>query len=327
MRSRCRLAPLAVLIVLGGCSAWCQAAPRPAVLFCGGVHAKYVAGPLVEWGIEVDTCEPKELAQRLQSGKYNVAVVDTLADAELAALDAFLAQGGGVLACNPKSYPDSKAWTAACQWLTAKGARPRWETLQDDDKTNVVRDIMNSPLSWSDQVSPPVAEGVPGVLTITSKSTGGWEPPMSFDLTSDWQVVVRGAASLREVREVRHDVALQPWLIQEGRSQPPLLALRETRPGRLAVLGVRYHWFFKPPWNCPTAEAMLTAGAGGRSSDWLRVVANSLRWLAEPSLQAGRGGATTPESILHPQPVVWQIPATIDWSKSKFPAAGRSIRV
>ena len=83
------------------------------------------------------------------------------------------------------------------------------------------------------------------------------------------------------------------------------------------MLGVRYYWLFSPPWNCPTAEAMLTAGAGGRTSAWLRAVANSLRWLAEPSLAAGRGGATTPESILHPPPVVWEVPRTIDWSREQ----------
>ena len=117
--------------------------------------------------------QAQELAQRLQSGKYNVAVIDTLHDAELAAVDAFLAQGGGVLACNPGLFRTPKPGRPRANGSAAKGARTRWEMLQDDDKNNVVRDVMNSPLSWSNQVSPPVAKGVPGVLTITSTSTGG----------------------------------------------------------------------------------------------------------------------------------------------------------
>ena len=289
---------------------------RPAVLFCHGIHTAYACRPLHEMGLAVDVCKPSELAKRLASGKYNVAVVATLGAAELKALDAFLAKGGGVFVCSPAAYPQEKQFTATSRWLTARGAKPRWEMFQDGEKANVVRDVMGSRLSFTRDVAAPFNRGVAGVLTLLCGSTTGWEPPMSFDLDATWRVVVRGARSMKSVIDKRNDVVLQPWIPAKGiASAPPLMAVRQVGKGRLAVLCLRYYWVFTPPTNCPTAEAMLSAGAGGKKSHWLRVYANAFGWLAEPSMKAGLGGATTPAALLNPPVQVWQPPKEFDWAR------------
>jgi hypothetical protein len=289
----------------------------PAVLFAAGVHSHYVLRPLRELGIEVDACKAGQVAERLATGKFNVVVVGEPTDADRKAVQDFLASGGGVLVCAPgQPWHGEANWTATNQWLANLGARPRWEVLQDSDKANVVADVMGCRLSWSDQVAPPVNEGVRGVLTLLWAGTGGCEPPMPFELKPEWKAVVRGAASMQGKPDTRHDDFLQPWMPKEpGPASPPLMALREAGKGRIAVMGIRYYWIFTPPSHCPTAEAMLTAGAGGKPSDWLRVYANAFRWLAEPSLKDGRGGATTPESLLNPPVQVWPIVPPFDWSK------------
>ncbi|MHB9134769.1 MAG: hypothetical protein ACYDBB_27180 [Armatimonadota bacterium] len=289
---------------------------RPAVLFYGWVHTTYVAKPLVQMGFEVDACPAGKLAERLQSGKYNVAVVNTLSDADRAAIDAFLARGGGVFVCNPENSWHVKDWGPTNEWLSKLGARPRWELLKDSDAANVVRDIMGCKLSYSTNVTAPVNEGVRGVLTLTWESTSGIEPPMSFDFGQEWTVVVRGATTHRGVPETRHDTALQPYLAKQPvAGEPPLMGIRQVGAGRMAVMGIRSHWLFTPPPNCPTSEAMLTAGAGGKPSDWLRVFANAFTWLADPSVKAGLGGAGTPDAILNPPATAWEIAKQVDWSK------------
>jgi hypothetical protein len=293
---------------------------RPAVLFFGGVHSDYVVKPLVALGIEADAATPGDLAKKLATNAYNVVVVGAMTDAQRKTVAEFLARGGGVFVCNPESYPREAEFTKTCQWLEELGARERWEVLRDKDPKNTVSDRMGCRLSWSDQVSPPVNEGVRGVLTLTWNGTTGCEPPMSFDLSPDWTVLVRGAASLEAVPEKRNDVYLQPWIPKQGvAASPPLLATRESGQGRLALLGIRGYWLFTPPSNCPTTEAMLTAGAGGKSSDWLRVFANTVRWLAEPSRKAGMGGATTPAALANPPVQVWPLCKPLDWSKQTFP--------
>lgn len=291
------------------------AAPKPAILFCGGVHAGYVAKPLVAMGFTVDTCSAADLAKRLTTGTYNVVVTTTVSPAGRSALDAFLAKGGGVLMTNPEGSYHRDDWTGTNEWLTKLGARPRWELLQDDDKANVVVDVMTCRLSRSTSIAAPFNDGVRQVLTLTWGSTTGIEPPMSFAFSPEWTIVVRGAPSHKGVAEVRHDVVLQPWLAQTLTAPaPPLLGVRAVGAGRLAALGIRHHWFFTSPPNCPTVEAMLTAGAAGQPSDWLKVTANTLRWLAEPSLKAGLGGATTPETVLNPPGDIWQPHPLSDWS-------------
>jgi len=312
-----RTAILIAALVLGlAAPASFAADAKPAVLFAHGLHTTYAARPLHDMGLEIDVCKPSELAARLEGGKFNVVVASTLSEAELKALAAFMAKGGGVFLCNPNSYPQEKEYAATCQWLAALGAKPRWEMFQDSDKANVVRDVMGCELSFSDDVAAPFNQEAAGVLTLLCNGTTGWEPPMSFDLDGAWRVVVRGAKSMKSVIDKRNDVILQPWLPKEGiPSAPPLMAVRDVEKGRLAVLTHRYYWVFTPPQNCPTAEAMLTAGAGGKKSAWLRVCANAFRWLAEPSMKAGLGGATTPDAIINPPKYVWEPPAEFDWAK------------
>jgi len=280
-------------------------AEKPAVLFLGGVHSKYVVQPLHDLGIAVDGCATGKLSARLADGKFNVVIAGTMSDADRAAADAFLARGGGLLVCSP-DYPESEDWTKTNQWLAAHGARPRWEVLADSDAANCVTDIMRCTLSFSSDVAPGFSDGVRGLLTLMWRGTGGCSPPMSFDLGGDWQVVARGARSMHSTPCSRHDVPLQPWKPKAMiEASPPFAAVRAVGKGRLGVLALRKSWLFTPPGHCPTAEVMLTAGTGGKPSDYLRLTANMIRWLAEPSLAAGLGGAATPADLLDPKPQVW----------------------
>jgi hypothetical protein len=77
--------------------------PRPAVFFHGGAHLEYVLRPLVAMGIEVDVGD--DLAGKLATGDYNVAVVHRLNGGERAAVERFMGEGGGVF----QTYPTGSA--------------------------------------------------------------------------------------------------------------------------------------------------------------------------------------------------------------------------
>jgi len=267
-------------------------------------------------GFSVDVCDENSLSSRLSSGKYNVVVIGTMNDASRASVEKFAAAGGGVFLCNPEgNYTRTSDWTATNLWLTGLGARPRWELLRDSDAGNLFRDSMGYELSWSDRVSPEVSAGVRGVLSLTVASTGGLDPLTSFDLSPDWRAAVVGAQSLKTVPEIRNDPMLVPWLPKTPISgSPALLALRDYEKGRMALIGLRTEWLFTSPPNCPTVAAMLSAGAQGKPSDWLLVIANTFRWLAQPSMASGQGGMTTPPNLLNPPVEQWEIPKTIDWT-------------
>ena len=303
---------LCCLLLLCGLAAPLLAAEKPAVLFAMSAHNGYIIKPLVAQGFAVDTCAPAQLPERLASGKFNVVVVSVVPDDGRKAIDAFLAKGGGVFVCNPEGgtvEKSSKNWTSTNEWLTNWGARPRWEQYRDSDAKNVARDALGIPLTWTDKILPPVNDGVTGVFTILR----GAQDFGSFDLTPAWTPVVRGAATMTSTPDDLIYVPLQPWKPKETISSPALLAIREATGGRMAVLGLRASWVFDSPNWCPTVEAMLTTGAGGKSSDWLRVYANTFRWLAAPSLQAGLGGAVTPDALLNPPHKIWALAPIKAW--------------
>jgi len=294
----------AMLCALGISGMLCAQVRKPAILFAMGAHNSYIIKPLVAQGFTLDTCKPAQLSERLASGKFNVVVVSTLSDEERKALDAFMARGGGVFACNPEGGTTvDRNWTKTNEWLTQYGARPRWEIYHDSDAKNVVRDILSCQLSWSDKVLPPVNDGVTGVLTILH----GSGDMGSFDLEPAWTAVVRGAATMNSAHDDLKYVPLQPWMPAGFITSPPLLAIREANGGRMAVMGLRSPWIFNSPGWCPTVEAMLSTGCNGKASGWLQVIANTFRWLAAPSLHAGMGGAITPETLLNPPPNVWPL--------------------
>ena len=306
-----------VLAVLMAGTGGAEAA-NPAVLFYGyAPHAGYVIKPLQAMGVEVGTCPHGKLSEAIASNRYNVIVVSTMSDGDRQTVDAFLAKGGGVLVCNPNwSYAEGE-FDKTCQWLGTKGARPRWEMLKDGNPSNIVN-VTFGTLSWSDQVSAPVKDGVGGVLTVLSGSTTGWEPPMSYDFTGDWTVTVRGAPSMATVTDPRNDPTLQAWLPKAAvTSSPPLMGVCQVGAGRMAVIPFRDHWIFAPPANCPPAEAMLKYDQGNKPSDWLRLFANTFHWLAEPSMKAGVGGAVTAAALLNPPVQAWDIPPQTDWSKAE----------
>ena len=309
---------LCLATTLAGIASARAAEPAPAVLFYGFTpHASYITQPLHAQGIQVGTCARGTLAATIASNRYNVLVVATLSDADRQTVDGFLARGGGVLACNPSWSATEKDFGRSCEWLASQGARPRWEMLQDADRSNIVN-VTFGELSWSAQVFAPVRDGVRGVLTVLSHSTTGWEPPMSYEFGPEWTVTVRGAPSLHTVTDRRNDPSLQAWLPKAAvTSAPPLMGVRDVGPGRLAVIPYRDHWIFAPPPNCPPVEALLKYDKGDRPSDWLLVCANTFRWLAAPSLKLGWGGAETSADLLNPRNAPWDIPATNDWSKAK----------
>jgi len=294
----------------------CLAAPRPAVLYSSSnpqLHNEYVVKPLQAMGVEIDLCMPNELKARLESRKYNVALIGALDDKSLRpAVEQFMKEGGGVFLTMPFGHHNrQKHWFPTPEWTASYGANLRWHIVEDADTANTAVDMMQVRHSFSDRVHAPVNDGVRGVLTIAARS--GYWPPLALDFDDNWTVAVQWAESVKakpaenigRLEAFTHD---RPLTDRSG-----LLGVRRVGNGRMAVLGFGAAWIISPPTVCPTVEAMLSAGVDDKPSDWLRVLANTFGWLAEPSIKAGWGGAKTPESLIKPKNL-WPDHPEIDWT-------------
>ena len=298
---------LAMVCALGAAASVARAAEKPAVLFVGGVHTHYVARPLTQMGFAVDRVAMADLAQKLKTGRYNVVVAGKLDAAGRKALEQFMAKGGGVLMTSPQSaHNKTDQWTATMKWLEGLGARARLSKPVETDESNIVVDKMRQKLAWSDRIEPPVNQGVRRVLTLSNKQSHGMGWPTPYEFSGEWKVVVRGSETMKAVPPRSDRPSYDPWRIEEETDSFSLMAIRDYKQGRLALVGINRKWLFDSPNNCPTCENMLSRGVGGRGSDWLKVFANSFRWLAEPSIQQGMGGAQTPHEVTHPTPKPWK---------------------
>lgn len=312
---------LAVSLTVTGAEADKKEAPRkpapPSVLVVGNVHAKYFVQPLTKLEVEVDTCTKADLNRRLNSGLYNVLVLPSAVDQELLAVaEAFLAKGGGVFEFQPSArFDDLAGWNLHNAWLAKLGAPRRWEVLSD---AQGAVDSLNVRLSYSTAIVEPVNDGVTGVWTLAPDRLKGASWPMTYNFDANWKVVVRGGPTL-VARPATEDPVerVKPFIPKEPLTGEAvsLLGMRDFGGGRVALLALASEWMLAPPPNCPTAEAMLTKGVDGKESGWSRLLANTFRWLAEPSQAAGWGGIRTPLVVAQPPGSVAENRATFDWSK------------
>ncbi len=289
---------------------------RPAVLFVGvNPHVDYVAKPLNAMGIAFDRCDPADMKTKLAGGQYNVLVLGAIDNTAFKpVVQQFLEEGGGVFLPAPYGHLGRSAnWFPTPEWAAELGARMRWHEVEDTQPANLVVDSMNMKHSFSDRITAPVNDGVRGVLTLVGRSKM-W-PPLAFDFDTEWTVAVKWAPSVKPIAPDTQIGRFETfwWKDQPLTDRSGLLGVRQVKAGRLALCGIPQQWMFNPGGVCPTVEGTLSAGVKGKPSDWLKVFANTVRWLAEPSMTQGRGGAQTPDALLRSGDII-PAPPVIDWS-------------
>lgn len=166
----------------------------------------------------------------------------------------------------------------------------------------------------------PVSDGVTSVWYPVGEP-GGNVGTIPLGLGDGWQAVVTAEAGAN-VKIVSGGGVVPP---ERHRSQPPsslpLFAIREWESGRLAVCGIHSSFLFASGFSPALGRVTLDAGMDGKPSHLGKLVVNTLRWLAEPSLgKPGFGGATTDPKLLHETNLAEDVPPR-DWSKAEFPPA------
>jgi hypothetical protein len=160
--------------------------------------------------------------------------------------------------------------------------------------------------SWTENVARhPVAKDVRRVYYPTNMLR--WDDAYSTNplVLSDkaWTAVVRGSKTSTAARGFQY----KTWMPEPNGAAPPIVAVRQAGKGRVAVCGV--HGFFtlfypdynKKDWIGESHTGVidgivLDKGDSKVASDMGRLLANTLRWLAEPARAAGMG-AYAPDSF------------------------------
>lgn len=221
----------------------------------------------------------------------------------------FISEGGGVLLM---AVETQVGVTLARELIKPWGADLPLETIVDPGNTTYMTHMPKVPLAYTDDVAAsPVSAGVRGIwYPIQPHYNGGDSIPLAVD--SRWQVVVRGAASARTVpvdlKQSSRPGPPDPLVRPGGVAAPPLFAIRELGEGRVALTSQWPVYSFGAGTKWLYNREVLSKGVQGKRSDFGKLLDNTLRWLAEPSLRGGTiGGYRTPAERLQapnhsPQP-------------------------
>lgn len=303
--------------------------PKPAILSEAGAHSDWIARPFLEAGLELDKCWLHEVPERLATGRYNVLVLGRLymlrktkQQEEVAyqalreAMKELLAQGGGIFLTFPSGGVGPfrelfEPWGAG--FLDFRIADPETAIYEGEG------DYGNE-YDYTRCICEELAEGVEGIWYPGKLSHSGNARPVS--LGEGWQAAVTGSAtSHTTLIPSSYGLPFSDEIQHPGFSEyVPLLGIRDLQPGRLAICGIPSGVHFFSPHNYPLGRQMLYEGFGGKPSHLTQLLLNTCKWLAEPSLAAGRlGGAQSPPDILSPDVVRYPDDPPVIWAQREFP--------
>jgi len=290
------------------------AAHKPAILFsCPGENRYEYVGfdymrSLVKAGFEVDYIEGAKPMTWERVKRFNVLVVlhfpaskegeETLFARRppwlaqyFGVVKRFAEAGGGVFF----HYNPHYGGLAPNKLLEPWGLQFPLAYITDIGVERLTRLHHGNRCAFTNQVlSSPVSEGVHQIwYPIDEHYTGAHTMPILVD--KHWQVVVRGSKTsfTRVPTYDRGHIQPVPGALipRESQREPVLYAVRDLPGGgRLAAtqqwhqftIGSGMKWFYN--------SEILEKGLTGRASHYGRLLQNTCRWLAQPSLASGKLG-------------------------------------
>ncbi|MDB4987998.1 MAG: hypothetical protein JWN04_3176, partial [Myxococcaceae bacterium] len=286
--------------------------PRaPAILFVvpngrATIDLTYLS-ELTTRGFEVDyTDNLQELSeQRLQP--FNVVVLMTSPEAYatrgstlpasaervdtfVQVVEHYLQDGGGVLLMSGETS-DGRPPLAE---LGDRWGVSTWSERIRESDANRLGNVPHMPyggrLAYSDAISrSALTAGVRGVWYPTDQAFAG-AMTMPLAVNRDWDVVLRGSkTSTSEGLDVSALHLSRSMMRQraQGEVAPPLFAVRKLFAGRVAAIAQWSQFSIGAGTKWLYDRVVLERGLASTPSDFGRLLENTYRWLAEPSLSAG----------------------------------------
>lgn len=316
-------------------------APKPALLFIGKpqiyTEVAYL-DELEKHGFDVEAAAWPEVTPHTLR-RYNAIVithfVDEGANVEAGGgtgdsgfgttrqrfVDDYMKAGGGVLLFLN---------TVGCYGKGKLGSVPAWlkkyaldfhaEALSDPEREVLASEPSvrrySQKYAWTESFTQhPITDGLKRVWFPTG--WGGHVAGNAVPVTCghQWEKLVQTGPGAKIIGP-GHDVWADLYRQTFPTGPHTLLAVRKANNGRLAVLGLSPMWTVWSPYNPALGSAIMKTGEGGKPSDTWKLLENSYRWLAEPSLQMGIYG----REIAKRPPVPGDTPV-IPWGELTFPPA------
>ncbi|NOY79547.1 MAG: hypothetical protein GXP31_00945 [Kiritimatiellaeota bacterium] len=316
-------------------------ARKPAVLFVGNGGGRCgfrLARKLAAAGFVLDVLPRPALSRAPltweRARHFNVIVVEGLGRANadsslpprvretLEVLGRFLEAGGGVLVL-PYFGQQLVEKPPQDAFLIPLGLTPLFDEMPSDP-TAVAATAWKLPFAWADDVAPaPATAGVNGLwFPVPDRRVGAQNHTNTFKADSRWSVLVRGgAASFTRKGKLQENAPKAPGTYA---SRVPLVASREVGKGRVVYVGITHEYLTGPNAWTTLEGIVLERGLRERPSGGYRLIANSLKWLAAPSLAAADLGGAPGNPSLERDPQKTRFGKPFRWTpEPKFPTPGK----
>ncbi|MCG2659769.1 MAG: hypothetical protein L6437_05940 [Kiritimatiellae bacterium] len=218
-------------------------------------------------------------------------------------MDRFLKEGGGVFL----HYNSPWGGTAPNHLLKAWGIQFPLIYLKDPNRTQTMSKMSYITLAWTDQIIPgPVSDGVRQIWYPVYPAYFG-QQTMPILVNEEWKPVVKPSKSA--YTEVpRYDKGeTQPCkgalIPAEPIKDPVLFAIRDFQgAGRMAAVQTWYQFSIGSGMKWLFNDDVLSRGLGGQSSDYGKLLLNTYKWLAEPSIKTGKVGGHVTDIVRLTEP-------------------------
>ncbi|MHB9132576.1 MAG: hypothetical protein ACYDBB_16020 [Armatimonadota bacterium] len=322
-----------LLLTVAAWSAPGKTAAKPNMLFIGKpavyLEVAYVK-ELEAHGFQVEAVAWESVTPTLLR-KYNTVVIAGLwgMDSTIASgftevrqryITDYMKAGGGVLVVVTTSGSYTKERLGSFPaWLKRCGV-----DLYVEAVTDPTREVLASPPSlkrynikfaYADAIAKhPATEGVKNIWFPTGMSGHCAAFAVPLVVSHQWQPLISTSPGAKLV--ISEDVWKDMWRTERPDGPYPLFAVRSMNLGRLAVLGIDPLMTIWSPYHSALGSVVMKQGEGGKPSDMWRLLENTYRWLAAPSLQMGIYGS----EVAKFPPVPGDTPG-VSWNESTFPAA------
>ncbi len=229
----------------------------------------------------------------------------------------FLDAGGGILMLGHFGQRQTEI-TPQEVFLKPLGLQPVWMEMPINKKSVVATPWQVDFGYTTDIKDSPITKGVKALWYPAPKTRiGDQHHSLTFTTDKNWKTAVTGGKDSTTTYNVKgsHTSVSGEKHKPTWEKDMPLVALRTVGPGRIVYLGITHEYIQGRYAHSVLEDIVLNKGIGYRRSDGLKLLENSLRWLAEPSDKSRKlGGASTnknllldPEKVVYGKPFNWDV--------------------
>ncbi|MBN2641804.1 MAG: hypothetical protein JXR78_09135 [Victivallales bacterium] len=302
---------------------------KPSILFVGsdGGHCgNLMAKILNEAGFNVNSYSRTEsfVFKPLswdEAKNYNILVITGLGESNadgsitkknsesVAVLRRFLESGGGVLCIGNFGQRQTEISPQEL-FLKGIGLQPLWLEMPVDKKS-VKATPWQVDFAYTENIEAgPLTKGVKGIwFPFPSTRIGDQHHSIAFKTDNNWNIAVSGSDDSQTTYQIKgsHTSDSKAKADPTWETKVPLAAYRQLGKGRVVFFSPCYQYVQSNTAFKDMQRIMLEKGLSNRLSDGLKFIINSLKWLAEPSLESKQlgGAANNPSLLVDPDKIVY----------------------